>query len=94
MVLEAQASCLPVIVTDQGGPAENMIPEKTGFVISGDCQESLFRAMKAFVNTPYLIQEMSSKARGYMENRSFRKAFLETWELFREIVPDSIPLAS
>ena len=33
VVLEAPASGLQVIVTDQAGPRENMIPEKTGYVI-------------------------------------------------------------
>ena len=33
VVLEAQASGLPVIVTDQGGPCENLIPGQTGLIV-------------------------------------------------------------
>ena len=35
MVLEAQASGLPVLVSDAGGPKENMVPGQTGIVVSG-----------------------------------------------------------
>ena len=87
VVLEAQASGLPVIVTDQGGPGENMIPEKTGLLIKGGCAESLFHAMKTFTDNIELARKMGGAAREYMENRSFKKAFLETWDLFRETVP-------
>ncbi len=33
VVLEAQASGLPVIVTNSGGPQENMTPHKTGEIV-------------------------------------------------------------
>ena len=49
VVLEAQASGIPVIVTDQGGPAENIIPEQTGLVVPGDCARSIFTAMASLV---------------------------------------------
>lgn len=35
VVLEAQASGLPVVVSDQGGPREQMAPEISGLVVSG-----------------------------------------------------------
>jgi glycosyltransferase involved in cell wall biosynthesis len=94
VVLEAQASGLPVIVTDQGGPSENMIPEKTGYVIKGGCEEELLHAMAAFAENVQLVGRMSASARAYMEDRSFKKAFLETWELFREMTPGNMSLAS
>ncbi|MEE4352144.1 MAG: glycosyltransferase, partial [Desulfatiglans sp.] len=63
VVLEAQASGLPVIVTDQGGPCENMIPEKTGFLVHGGSQESLFQAMKVYADDISIAQKMSKAAR-------------------------------
>ncbi len=56
VVLEAQASGLPVIVTNQGGPVENIIPEKTGLVVEADCVQSIFGAMASLANDlPALI---------------------------------------
>jgi glycosyltransferase involved in cell wall biosynthesis len=43
VVLEAQASGLPVLVTDQGGPRENMRAGETGFVC-GDLADFIHRA--------------------------------------------------
>ena len=85
VVLEAQASGLPVIVTDQGGPAENVLPEKTGLVVKANCVQSIFDAMASLVADPRKRRQMGKNARSYMEDRSFEAAFNETWEMFGSI---------
>lgn len=87
VVLEAQASGLPVIVTDQGGPCENLLPEKTGFIVPGDEEESLLRVLRILVRDRELREQMGRTARRYMEDRSFENAFIRSWKLFTE-TPD------
>jgi glycosyltransferase involved in cell wall biosynthesis len=82
VVLEAQASGIPVIVTDQGGPAENIIAGKTGLVVEGECQQAIFDAMASLVNDRQRRTAMGQAARESMENRSFEAAFDETWKMF------------
>jgi glycosyltransferase involved in cell wall biosynthesis len=84
VILEAQASGLPVIVTDQGGPCENMISDQTGLVVKGDSVQDLLRAVESLVNHPARIQQMSLSAREYTEERSFQAAFKAHWELYRQ----------
>jgi glycosyltransferase involved in cell wall biosynthesis len=84
VVLEAQASGIPVIVTDCGGPQENLIPGKTGLVIRGDSAESLLRAIQSLLAEPERLKNMGLTARCYMEERSFDAAFQDTWRLFEE----------
>ncbi|WP_419660794.1 glycosyl transferase, family I [Desulfosarcina variabilis str. Montpellier] len=85
VVLEAQASGLPVIVTDQGGPAENMIAQTTGLAVKGDCVESLTAAMQTLITDDAKRRRMGQAARQYMENRSFEAAFDKTWEMFGNV---------
>jgi glycosyltransferase involved in cell wall biosynthesis len=84
VVLEAQASGLPVIVTDSGGPRENLIPGETGLVIQGDSEETLFGAIQRLLDHPERLKEMGLTARRNMEERSFDNAFQATWRLFEE----------
>ncbi|TSA07024.1 MAG: glycosyltransferase, partial [Deltaproteobacteria bacterium] len=84
VVLEAQASGIPVIVTDFGGPQENLIPGKTGLVIRGDSEESLLGAIQSLLAEPERLKNMGLTARCYMEERSFDAAFQDTWRLFEE----------
>jgi glycosyltransferase involved in cell wall biosynthesis len=84
VVLEAQASGLPVIVTDAGGPQENLISGETGLIVPGDDEESLLEAIRNLLARPEQLQVMGSMARRYMEERSFDSAFQATWRLFEE----------
>jgi glycosyltransferase involved in cell wall biosynthesis len=83
VVLEAQACGLPVVVSDQGGPMENMLPEKTGLVVPGGEAEALSDAVRSLLSRPERLQAMGLAARRYMEQRSFEGAFLQTWASYK-----------
>jgi glycosyltransferase involved in cell wall biosynthesis len=94
VVLEAQASGLPVIVTDQGGPKENVVPGETGFVVCGDQPEELLRLLGTLLANPGRLKEMGRTARQFMEQKSFEAAFLKTWEMYENNKPvDELSLA-
>jgi glycosyltransferase involved in cell wall biosynthesis len=84
VILEAQASGLPVIVTDKGGPCENIIENRTGLICRADDSKSLFNAIITLLQDPIRLKKMSSEARRYVEARSFENAFLKLWELYQE----------
>jgi len=84
VVLEAQASGLPVVVTDTGGPHENIVPGVTGLVVDAHSSESLLSAIRWFIRSPEALRQMGRAARQVMEERSFERAFDETWGLYQE----------
>jgi len=81
VALEAQACGTPVIVTDSGGPMENIIPNETGIIVKGEDENALAAGIKKLLDSNRL-EQMSQKCREYMEKRSFESAFLETWHLY------------
>ena len=85
VVLEAQASGLPVIVSDLGGPCENMLDRETGIVVKSDDGAALLSAMQELAANPGLCSQMALRARAYMEDRSFENAFIQSWEFYKEI---------
>ena len=84
VILEAQASGLPVIVTDQGGPSENMLPDETGMVVKGGQWRSLYSGIQSLITAPERRQQMSRAARQYAQNRSFDQAFDHHWQLYEQ----------
>jgi glycosyltransferase involved in cell wall biosynthesis len=85
VVLEAQASGIPVIVTDAGGPQENMLDGKTGLVVKADDEEDFTRAVLSLLDDPITRRRMSQEARAYIESRSFERAFNATWNIYQGI---------
>ncbi len=85
VVLEAQASGLPVIVSDLGGPCENMQPGRTGLKVKSNELTALIRAMQKLSGNGDLRQTMGRAARIYMEDRSFEAAFIRHWEQYKDI---------
>ena len=67
VVLEAQASGLPVIVSDGGGPKELMQDKNTGLVTKSDSLEELISAMRLLLLDPERTREMGANARTFAE---------------------------
>ncbi len=82
VVLEAQASGLPVVVSDEGGPKENIVPGETGYIFRAHDAADLARAMELLVINREVRRLMGKKARETMETRSFVKAAQATWDLY------------
>ncbi|MFY9941769.1 MAG: glycosyltransferase [Desulfobacterales bacterium] len=84
VVMEAQASGLPVIVTDEGGPCENLLPGETGLMVPGGDVGALTGAMLKLAANPEQTARMGRAARRYMAARSFDAAFDQTWRLYQQ----------
>jgi glycosyltransferase involved in cell wall biosynthesis len=84
VVLEAQASGLPCIVTDEGGPCENVVQDETGLVVPAANPDALVRAMLHLVDSPERMSYMSARARAAVESRTFDATFLKTWALYND----------
>ncbi len=72
--LEAQASGLPVIVTDIGGPAELMLDGKTGLMVRGNDVQSLQNAMTTLMD-PITRSKMGLAAREFAESNRVDEPF-------------------
>jgi glycosyltransferase involved in cell wall biosynthesis len=84
VVLEAQASGIPVIVTDSGGPQENVIPGKTGLIVPAHDEAAFSRAVEDLITHPQRLREMGQAACDYVQERSFENAFLQSWQMYKE----------
>jgi glycosyltransferase involved in cell wall biosynthesis len=93
VVLEAQAAGLPVIVTDRGGPMENVRAGRTGLVVAADDVAALKAAMRRLVEDSDLRRRMSFRARAEMGNRSFTGAFDQTWRMFQALEDPPLDIA-
>ena len=82
-VLEAQASGLPVFVTDIGGPKENMLPGETGRVFNTKDIQKIVSEIQEISRDYKLMKKMRRRARAYVENRSFESAYLDNWKNYR-----------
>ena len=67
VVLEAQASGLPVIVSDEGGPKELMIDGETGLVVKANSITALADALTFFLQNKEKIATMGRNARHFTE---------------------------
>ena len=65
VVLEAQASGLPVIVSDEGGPRELMVDAETGMVFRAGSSAGLVSAIRAMISDPQRMTAMGRNARRF-----------------------------
>jgi len=79
VVLEAQASGIPVIVSDVGGPRDLVHHGKDGFVTRALDTTELAGAIRRLVEDPSLRASMGVAARGRVESRDWTEAFEKFW---------------
>ena len=79
VILEAQASGIPAIVSDVGGPRELVQHGKDGFVTKSLDSTELAGAIRRLVADPSLRTHMGLSARGRVESRDWTEAFEKFW---------------
>jgi glycosyltransferase involved in cell wall biosynthesis len=81
VILEAQASGLPVVVSDSGGPKELVADQANGLITRSHDVEDLTRAIRALVTDRALRERMANSARDSVIDRSWPRAFAKFWAL-------------
>jgi glycosyltransferase involved in cell wall biosynthesis len=79
VVIEAQASGVPVIVSDTGGPKELVEANVNGLVTKSHDVEDLARAIRVLVKDKRKRNQMSQQARQAVIDRSWPGAFRKFW---------------
>jgi glycosyltransferase involved in cell wall biosynthesis len=86
VVLEAQASGLPVLVSEEGGPRENLRPAESGF-ICGAFNDFVRRAGD-LLRHPRKRREMSAAAREYALTRRWETALEPLYDSYLALGSD------
>jgi glycosyltransferase involved in cell wall biosynthesis len=79
VIIEAQASGLPVIVSDLGGPKELVEDRVNGLVTKAHDAEDVARAITLLAGDNMLRTRMGEKARQSVLDRSWPDAFQKFW---------------
>jgi glycosyltransferase involved in cell wall biosynthesis len=79
VIIEAQASGVPVVVSDSGGPKELVEDEANGLITKSHDVDDFTRAVRALVVDPGLRKRMGDCARKSVVDRSWPSAFRKFW---------------
>ena len=85
VIIEAQASGLPVIVSDLGGPKELVEDGVNGIVTKAHDAEDVARAISLLAGDAKLRARMGEKARQSVVDRSWPDAFRKFWQTTESI---------
>jgi glycosyltransferase involved in cell wall biosynthesis len=81
VILEAQASGLPCVVSDQGGPRDLVADGRDGFVTRGGDLTDLCQAVRKLCADQDLRESMSLASRLKVEDRNWPNAARRFWEI-------------
>jgi len=79
VILEAQASGIPVIVSDVGGPRDLVADGTDGFVTKANDAADLARAIRQLAENPTLRASMGEAGRRRVEDRDWTEAAEKFW---------------
>jgi glycosyltransferase involved in cell wall biosynthesis/predicted metal-dependent phosphoesterase TrpH len=79
VILEAQASGLPVVVSDSGGPKELVAHKANGLITRSHNVEDFTDAIRVLVTDQRLRERMANSARNSVTDRSWPHAFVKFW---------------
>lgn len=85
VVLEAQASGVPVVVSGTGGPRENLRPSETGLVCEQATVDSWVDAIARLLVDRHARATMARGARDYAESRRWDIALEPLYRAYREL---------
>ena len=88
-VLQAQASGLPVLVGDQGGARENLVPGETGRVLPGDDPGAFAQSILELLDHPEELADMAMRARTSLEYRSAGSSLTQAGQMDSQQAPAS-----
>ncbi len=86
VVLEAQASGLPVIVTDQGGAMEVMEDGKTGFICNVNNIDNFIEKIDILITNKKMREGMGKEGRILAERYTWDCAFDDLLEVYRGVI--------
>ena len=89
VVLEAQASGIPVVVSDKGGPKEAIVDQQTGLVTQGRNVDSFSAALARLVEDEALRRQMGKAGREHVAHKSWASAFQAFWTAQQELRYDT-----
>ena len=79
VVIEAQASGIPVVVSDSGGPKELVENNANGFITKSHDLEDFTRAVRNLIVDADLRKQMGQRARQSVIDRTWPSAFRKFW---------------
>lgn len=88
VLLEAQASGLPVLVSADGGPKDCIRPRRTGFIVEPMNPTLLARQAEAVLADEAARQFMGEEARRWAAQQTPEKSFRAFWNLHEPYVTD------
>jgi glycosyltransferase involved in cell wall biosynthesis len=79
VIIEAQASGVPVVVSDSGGPKELVENNANGLITKSHDLDDFTRAVRSLVVDPELRKQMGQHARQSVIDRTWPSAFRQFW---------------
>jgi glycosyltransferase involved in cell wall biosynthesis len=79
VIIEAQASGVPVVVSDSGGPKELVQNNENGLITKSHDVEDFTRAVRNLVVDPAMRERMGLRGRESVINRTWPTAFRKFW---------------